>query len=236
MRAHVQAVWLAETGADLGKSLCDLLDVERRRPDAGAARPRSGRTSRARSRARRARGAAARCSTTSTAGADAGAAGTREAGSTRCCTGAAAVRRGLRPLAGAVPGGPSPSARPRTRSSATPPARRTTRTGRAAAAGGRAAARAADARRTDFAQSRLLQLPLLRQRGVPARLQLPAAAAVGLHPGAVAARGSDDEFVSRPRFLAISRVRAAGVVYHEGSATRSTASSCPSSGRRRRVC
>ena len=29
---------------------------------------------------------------------------------------------------------------------------------------------------------RLLQLPLLRQRGLPARLQLPAAAAVGLHP------------------------------------------------------
>ena len=29
---------------------------------------------------------------------------------------------------------------------------------------------------------RLLQLPLLRQRGLPARLQLPAAAAVGVHP------------------------------------------------------
>ena len=27
VRAHVQAVWLAETGADLKKSLCDILDV-----------------------------------------------------------------------------------------------------------------------------------------------------------------------------------------------------------------
>src|SRR5437764_7053137 len=27
VRAHVQAVWLAETGADLRKSLCDILEV-----------------------------------------------------------------------------------------------------------------------------------------------------------------------------------------------------------------
>jgi ATP-dependent helicase YprA (DUF1998 family) len=32
VRAHVQAVWLAETGADLKKSLCDLLDVGGKEP------------------------------------------------------------------------------------------------------------------------------------------------------------------------------------------------------------
>ena len=61
--------------------------------------------------------------------------------------------------------------------------------GQAAAARGRGAARAADRRApSSVAPVRLLQLPLLRQRGLPARLQLPAAAAVGLHPGAARPR------------------------------------------------
>ena len=98
-----------------------------------------------------------------------------------------AVRRGLRPLARAVSARPSPSARPRTGSSATPP--------RSAADKNRASSLRREAESqlellteaNNLRAGRLLQLPLLRQRGLPARLQLPAAAAVGLHPGAAVA-------------------------------------------------
>ncbi len=80
----------------------------------------------------------------------------------------------------------------------------------------RGAARAAARRATALDAVRLLQLPLLRQRGLPARLQLPAPAAVGVHPGAPATTGRD-EFLSRPRFLAISEFGPRRVIYHEGS-------------------
>ncbi len=91
------------------------------------------------------------------------------------------------------------------------------RTRRSGSARGRGPARAAD-RRGDRKRDpvRLLQLPLLRERGIPARLQLPAAAAVGLHPGRPSAR-QDGEFVSRPRFLAISEFGPRSFIYHEGS-------------------
>ena len=74
----------------------------------------------------------------------------------------------------------------RTRSSATPRAARDDRRPRPAAARrGREPARDPPGRglgRHDAV--RLLQLPLLRERGLPARLQLPAPAALGLHPRA----------------------------------------------------
>ena len=65
---------------------------------------------------------------------------------------------------------------------------------------------------------RLLLLPLFRLRGIPARLQLPPATALGLHPGPPAPRGGhNDDFLSRPRFLAISEFGPRSFVYHEGS-------------------
>ena len=56
---------------------------------------------------------------------------------------------------------------------------------------------------------RLLQLPLLRQRGLPARLQLPAAAAVGLHPGRGAATAARRVPRPAPALPGDHRVRAA---------------------------
>ena len=64
----------------------------------------------------------------------------------------------------------------------------------------------------------LLQLPLHGERRVPARLQLPAAAAVGLHPRSSQSRRENrDEFVQRPRFLAITEFGPRSIIYHEGA-------------------
>ena len=60
---------------------------------------------------------------------------------------------------------------------------------RAARARPRPSSSSSAATRTDSRDPvRLLQLPLLRERGLPARLQLPAAAALGVHPRAPRAR------------------------------------------------
>ncbi len=80
---------------------------------------------------------------------------------------------------------------------------------------GRVAARPAH-RGDQHRAGRFLQLSLFRQRRFPAGLQLPPPAAVGLHPGA-AAQQTRDEFVSRPRFLAISEFGPRSILYHEGS-------------------
>ena len=183
VRSHVHAIWLAETGQGLGTSLRDLLDLSRlpelplSTTSATAWRP----TPRAAGEGARRAGSWRRLE-----GELRGATGTPKAGSTRCSP---------RPSSGSTPpasagevcsGRPSPSARPRTGSSATPPDPRRQEPGPPVAARGRVADRPAD-RDEQPGAGRLLQLPLLRQRGVPARLQLPQAPPLGLHPGAAVA-------------------------------------------------
>ena len=57
--------------------------------------------------------------------------------------------------------------------------------------------------------------------GLPARLQLPAPAPVGVDPRPARRSGRDD-YLSRPRFLAISEFGPRSIVYHEGSRYRIT--------------
>ena len=65
---------------------------------------------------------------------------------------------------------------------------------------------------------RLLLLPLPRQRGLPARLLLPPAAAGRLHPRDPRATASaDGDYLQRPRFLAISEFGPGALIYHEGA-------------------
>ena len=141
--------------------------------------------------------------------------------------------RRLRPLARPLPRRARRSARRRHASSRdasrSPPTTRTRPSGCAREA--ESAARAPDRGETDSAHPvRLLQLPLLRQRGLPARLQLPAAAALGLHPRPRAARRARDEFLSAPPLPRdhASSGRAASSTTR-APATSSTRSSCRSS-------
>ncbi len=66
---------------------------------------------------------------------------------------------------------------------------------------------------------RLLHLPLPRDRGLPAGLQLPAPAAHGLRPGDQR-RPRRQTYLQRPRFLALSEFGPRSLVYHEGRAYR----------------
>ena len=213
VRAHVHAIWLAETGQGLGTSLKDILDLSQA-PRAAAARPRSrqpdaphaprhGRWHGRRRSWRRSRTSCAARDWYTERWLD-------EALNQAFKRFDAACDRWRGLYRSAMAQRDS-----RTGSSATPPASRRQGPGPAAAPRGRVADRPAhrgDQRRP----GRLLQLPLFRQRGLPAGLQLPAPAALGLHPGR-RSRQTRDEFVSRPRFLAISEFGPRSIIYHEGS-------------------
>ena len=62
VRAHVHAVWLAETGQSLGRSLTDLLDVGEAPTDPRCSSRRSGRSSDSEHARRRRKRAHAPCS------------------------------------------------------------------------------------------------------------------------------------------------------------------------------
>ena len=183
IRSHVQAIWLAETGQDLRGSLTELLDVARRQPQPGTA----ARGTRAAHRpgggaARRRRGPRP-CSPELPASLATGTLVAGRAGSRRDRPGAAARSttpadrwRDLYRLA--LQEFHAQSAR--SVDVSVPHKEREHR-------------RPARPRRPDPAEpaeqrglrrlpDRLLLLPLLRLRGVPARLLVPAAAARRLHP------------------------------------------------------
>lgn len=94
--------------------------------------------------------------------------------------GGAAVRRGVRPLAGPVSGRGAAAGTPARHYLGSLPHAGSSE-GQAAPRRGRGADRPAH-RRGALHRVRLLQLPVLRQRRLPARLQLPPAAPVRLHP------------------------------------------------------
>ena len=56
----------------------------------------------------------------------------------------------------------------------------------------------------------------LAQRGFPARLLVPPAAAGRLHPGSPR-RFGDGDYLQRPRFLAIREFGPGALIYHEGA-------------------
>ena len=64
---------------------------------------------------------------------------------------------------------------------------------------------------------RLLQLSLFRERGFSARLQLPPPAPIRFHPRPPTSDDNSKEFISRPRFLAISEFGPGALIYHEGA-------------------
>ena len=127
------------------------------------------------------------------------------------------LRRRLRPLAGPVPAGrarsstaspgsPSDTSRPAARNASSPPGGPTTP----------ASSSTCCQRGFRRLPDRLLLLPVLRLRGVPARLLVPAAAAGGLHPrpGTAAARATTS---SGPGSSASREFGPGAVIYHEGA-------------------
>ena len=226
VRAHVHASGSPRPGVDLGtlaRATSSTLDGERadaRRccrvgREAASTSPTS--IARARPRAERSSRRIAASSTRPT--------GTRPAGSTRRSTRRRSqLRPRLRPLARASTAPRSRHARRQNKviSDALAAASRT-RTRPSACA--REAEAQLELLRGDGRAARhavrLLQLPLLRQRGLPARLQLPAAAALGLHPGRArraragrvpsAARGSSPSPSSGRAASSTTRARATSI-------------------------
>ncbi len=180
VRSHVHAVWLAETGQGLGTSLRDLLDVGRL-PGlplldhvrdslaAEAPRKRSARTRRECPGDPGGRAAWLRLVHRGLA--------RRGAGPSR-----QPVRRRLRAVARTIPGGRRPARVPEPDHRRRLASLRRQESGPPVAARGRVADRPPD-RDEQPGPGGLLFLSLLRQRGVPARLQLPPAPPVGVHPG-----------------------------------------------------
>ena len=219
VRAHVHAIWLAETGLALGNSLKELLDLSGDQP---VARPAARRVKADLHRRRRPQAPMPRR--------DAPHPGRRSRTNWPQADWYSddwlddVLRPGVdqtstRPAsAGAACTGP-PSSSARTQNKIIDDASRTPEDKQP----GQAAAQEAESQielLTDSEQHRavgFLQLPLLRQRGLPARLQLPAPAALGLSSRPGAARSDSDEFLSRPRFLAISEFGPRTIIYHEGS-------------------
>ena len=93
--------------------------------------------------------------------------------------------------------------------------------GQAPPGAGREPARAARQRagRRAFGDVRLLPVPLLRVRGLPARLLLPPAAARRLYPGhrRTSRGGYDGDYLQRSRFIAIREFGPGALIYHEGA-------------------
>ncbi|MBI3965205.1 MAG: hypothetical protein HY329_06185, partial [Chloroflexi bacterium] len=181
VRAHVDAIWLTETKVSLGTSLKDILDLSGNQPSLPLQSwvrdqiespwPRE----RARERAQR---------VLETMLAELGASRLVERRLARrgAADRHAALRPGLRSLAELVPGGAQPGGgaeRDQHRCLALGGGQGA---GSAAAAGSGGAARPAH-RRAERRPIRLLLLPVLRERGVPARLQLPATPPVGVPAG-----------------------------------------------------
>ena len=217
VRAHVHAVWLAETGLSLGTSLKDVLDLAGDQPSlellpSVAALDRSRRRAKAKAKQRDA--AHPRQHWRASCGRPTGIATT---GWTACSTRWRRIRPRLRPLARASTAPRSSSGRCRTRSSATP---RAASEDKEQAKRLRAEAEAQIELLTGSEERHavgLLQLPLLRQRGLPARLQLPAPAALGLHPGRRRARATrTSSCPGRASWPSPSSGRAS-IIYHEGS-------------------
>ena len=181
VRAHVHAVWLAETGQALGTSLKDILDLDGETPTLKVLPS---------VQAAIASGNARGQGKSAPAGYPGQPAGRIAAGRLvfeglarpHLGAGRGGVRPGLQPLARPVPLGAQTArgAEQGHRRCLAQPARQGP--GQAPARRGRGPDGAAHRQRQSV-PVRLLQLPLFRQRGLPARLQLPAPAAVGLHPG-----------------------------------------------------
>ena len=229
VRSHVHAIWLAETGVSLGSRMTDVLDMPAdeagEQPGAGSATgdvpaqladPAAARR-RGRARARGARRAPGDLDKPASGGrehwverhAPAAAAAfdaPSTAGATLFRAALAEQReqnrrrpRQLRPQPEREQAASAAAWRPRTSCAAAQRGRRR-------------------------AVQRLLPLPLPRLRRLPARLLLPAAAARRLH--ARRGSGARRRLLQRPRFLAISEFGPGALIYHEGPATRSPASSC----------
>jgi hypothetical protein len=186
LRAHVHAIWLAEVGLDLGETLGGPPRCRSARPDARLRLTRPGRLddqparqARVRTRARAALGGAIEEFAQATGSATSGSTTTREIPqqlqsrvrrwrSLYRAAMAQEVRQGKITRDAPAPRG-RPRSRPkRCRATRPTPARPAHRAQRQRALG-------------------LLPLPLLRQRGLPARLQLPAPPALGLPDRGVAA-------------------------------------------------
>ena len=181
IKSHVQAIWLAETGQDLHGSLTELLDVAGDTPslallaEVKAKLQRPGRDRpRHRTRDRPARGAPPRPGKRPLVAGrlDRGHRGQRGRG----------IRRRLQPLARPLPAGPPGVRRPvqEVRRHLRPA--QGTRTRRQARQRRPHPAQPAVQRGLRRLPDGLLLLPVLRLRGVPARLLVPAAAAGRLHP------------------------------------------------------
>ena len=78
-------------------------------------------------------------------------------------------------------------------------------------------ARPAQGRSRRLQPGRLLPLPVLCFRRVPARLLVPPAAARRIHPRRARTRNGQGDYVQRPRFLAISEFGPGAFIYHEGA-------------------
>ena len=182
VRSHVHAIWLAEAQMSLGSSLADVLDMSGNPPTLDVLPDKAGDLANpscppARARPRRA-GPGQHRAMTSTA-ADWWT--TRWLPDTLNAVGRQ-VRRRLPPLAGPVPGSRGPAGHAERRGARQEPQRRRQGPGQAAARRGRGADGPAAQRSRDRPPVRLLLLPVLRVGGLPARLQLPPAAAVRVDP------------------------------------------------------
>ena len=235
VRSHVHAIWLAETGLDAAAlaSPSSSTSPTARRPPPGSAccsdsvrrrcrrAPRSGRAVAA---AQRVLGRPAAGRSTEHRSwwhdgwiEDDGRAAPR-ASSTRPSTAGATCT-----------GRPWPTSTSRTAASSTT-TRSPSGTGRPPSGAGARPRTSSTLLRNESRDSsscvRLLLLPLPGQRGLPARLLLPAPAAGRLHPGPARPPAGDGDYLQRPRFLAIREFGPGALIYHEGARYEVTASSC----------